>query len=237
MRKMKTQSLNLAPSPGLELGLRGMKMAMPYCLKEMDGHALSCLMPFVIILSINIVRHEFDNISWINVILGTYTGNPKAKANWKGMVETPDKFFSKECLPENFAFKDPSHFQKEEAAALLDFWYERQESGKLGFQFTGCRKEDFIKEDYRRKEKSSANEKPKKPEDIPMTEKGKGLAKAKDPIDIIDANAPFSMLQKSHAEKLEYLRGLSINPNYQMMVDTLLHSDEVFIIFNGFIFF
>ena len=54
--------------------------------------------------------------------LGTFTGNPEAHINWKSMCDTPNAFFSKESVPKDFTWVDPSHMQKEQMTQLLDHW-------------------------------------------------------------------------------------------------------------------
>ena len=177
--------------------------------------------------------------------LGTFTGNSEAHVNWKSMRDTPNAFFSKESVPKDFTWVDPSHMQKDQMTQLLDHWLGRQEEGHVGLQFTGCPRTNYRRNDYRRKTKDNQDDEgenlgkregkkgqstPPRPDPVDPVDPVDPIDPI-DPIDLVDPNAPFSMLNKSSEEKIVYLRTLCMDKNYQNMIEVLVNSDKVSVFF------
>lgn len=140
------------------------------------------------------------------------------------MGRSPDQYFFADSVPEDFVWEDPSHMLIDTIHGLLAHWYQRQDQGKIGMEFIGCPPNDFVKNDHRRKVKGNKG-KEREEEDPSLAPERPASCS---PANIVHDKAPFSMLRKTPACKIIYLRSLSGDSSYQKMVDALAASDKVF---------
>jgi hypothetical protein len=79
--------------------------------------------------------HYRKSFVFIEIVIHMATeirsGDNSASVPWGDIGQHQDEYISREYLPAGFQLRDPSKLTKQNATALLEFWYKRQDDKKV----------------------------------------------------------------------------------------------------------
>ena len=161
--------------------------------------------------------------------LAKFTNKPKAKVPWGLLIQSPLDYLDSGCIPDGFIVRDPSKWTKADIIRLGTHWRSLEAKGKAIITFIGARKDDLPLEKPT-KIRTAGSKKPwmdiedsEEDEPIPFsdseeeTNKVSGKPKKKS----AQAENPHedSPCAHSHQDQIQFLRSLSIMPQYQDLID------------------
>ncbi|KIM59754.1 hypothetical protein SCLCIDRAFT_27142 [Scleroderma citrinum Foug A] len=168
-----------------------------------------------------------------------FTNKPKAKVPWGLLIQSPLDYLDSECIPEDFAIQDPSKWTKADIKQLGTHWRSLENEGKAIVSFIDARKDDMPLEKAART-KASLSKKPwmniEDSEDENSTTPFSDSEKETNEVSKQSKktrgwvkNPPHedSPFLHSSQDRIQFLKSLSIMPQYQELINIIYALPEV----------